>query len=188
IFRSLFDRYHLGQPERRVVMTPLVHQILGPTRPALILLSTAAGLVLLLACVNVAGLALVRALARQSEVAVRRALGASRLDILRLLLAEAALLCTSAVILAVPMAFLCLRFFVALAPSTTAGIEGISIGLRALAFACGAGAVAAVFATVQPLFVLALRNSVRLGPSAQRVAGVPGPGRQVIIAIEIALT
>ena len=187
ILRGLFERYQLALPERRPVMTPLVHQILGPTRPALVLLATAAALVLLLACVNVAGLALVRALARQSEVAVRRALGASRLDILRLLLAEAALLCASAAIVAVPMAYLCLRFFVTLAPSTIAGIEETSIGLRALAFAMAAGALAAVFATVQPLLVLALRDSVRLGPSSQRVTGGAGFGRQVIIAVEIAL-
>ena len=48
--------------------------------------------------------------------------------------------------------------------------------------------MAALFATVQPLLVLALRDSVRVGPSSQRVTGGAGFGRQVIIAVEIALT
>jgi predicted permease len=188
IFRTLADEYHIILPERRAVITPLVHQILGPTRPALLLLGTAAGLVLLLACVNVAGLALVRALSRQPEVALRRALGASRLDIFRLLLSEAALLSTAGLVLAVPVAILCLRFFVVLAPTTAPGLEDTAIGLRAIAFALSAAAVAAVFAALQPLLVLALESSVRLGPSAGRVTMGAGRGRQVIIAAEVALT
>jgi predicted permease len=190
IFRTLSDEYHIILPDRRAVITPLVHQILGPTRPALLLLGTAAGLVLLLACVNVAGLALVRALARQPEVALRRALGASRFDIFRLLLAEAAFFSAAGLVVAVPLAVLCLRFFVVLAPSSAAGLEHTVIGLRAIAFAGGAAFVAAAFAALQPLLVLAVNSSssVRLGPSAERVAAGAGRGRQVIIAIEVALT
>jgi putative ABC transport system permease protein len=188
IHRKLAAEYHLMLPDRRAVITPLVNQILGPARPALLLLGTAAGLVLLLACVNVAGLALVRALSRQSEVALRRALGASRLDIFRLLLSEAALLSASGLVLAVPVAILCLRFFVGLAPPTAAGLGDTAIGLRALSFACGAAAVAAAFAAIQPLLVLAWTGHVRLGPSAGRVTTGAGRGRQVIIATEVALT
>jgi putative ABC transport system permease protein len=188
IFRSLAGENGLIVPESRAVITPLVHQILGPTRPALLLLGTAAGLVLLLACVNVAGLALVRALSSQAEVALRRALGASRLDIFRLLLSEAVFLSVSGLILAVPVAILCLRFFVMLAPPTAAGLEDTAIGLRALAFACGAAAAAALLAAIQPLLVLALHGTVRLGSSAERVTAGAGRGRQVIIAAEVALT
>ncbi|WP_410964328.1 hypothetical protein, partial [Salmonella sp. SAL4447] len=89
---------------------------------------------------------------------------------------------------AVPVAILCLRFFVVLAPSTAAGIEDTNVGLRALAFASCAAALAAAFAAVQPLLVLAFRSSVRLGPSAQRIAAGAGRGRQAIIAAEVALT
>jgi predicted permease len=195
IFRKLDDTHHLWGPSRRAIVTPLVHQILGPTRPALLLLCTAAALVLLLSWINVSGLALVRAWSGRAEIAVRFALGASRVDILNVLLAEAVLVSGAALVLALPISFICFDLFAALAPAGTPGIETARIDLRALVFAFGAVLVAAAFVTVQPLVTLAFRDAGRPFDTRNSAGSLragrsvaTGGGRPALIAVQVALT
>jgi putative ABC transport system permease protein len=88
ITQGLEQTYPQSNTGVRTKLIPLREAEVGATRPYLILLLSAVGIVLLIACVNVANLLIVRALDREREFAIRTSLGASRWSIIRQLLAE----------------------------------------------------------------------------------------------------
>lgn len=121
----------------------LAERIVGKIRPALLVLLAAVFFVLLIACANIANLLLARATAREKEMSVRIALGASRARLLRQLLTESLLLAGVGAAAGLPLAIWGVRLLVALSPADLPRLQEISIDGRVLGFtllaavACG---------------------------------------------------
>jgi predicted permease len=163
-------------------------------RPTLLAITGAAGLVLVIVCVNVAVLMLLRALRRQKEMAVRVALGAGRGHIMRMLVAEACLICGAALMGGLALTGLTLRLLAPiieerLGRGAPGGTSAIALDATALLTVGGIGALIALTLSAIPLLTpwerrLAdtLRREGRSGTDSATMRRV----RSSLIAIEVA--
>lgn len=160
-------------------------------KPRLHLLSGAVGLVLLLACVNVAGLALVRGAARSREFAIRLALGAGRLRIVRQLIIESLLTSFAGGAIGVLISFWSIEIIALLFESELPPHATPSVDRQVCAFAIVISALAGVvFSLLPSLFVSSNEPGEVL--KAQGRATTPGRGSQricnLVVASELSLT
>lgn len=174
-----------------VNVVPLREDLTAGTRPILLALLGAVGLVLLLACANVANLLLARASARERELAVRIALGAGRGRLLRQLLTESALLALLGGVLGWFLAFGAVRVLVAFGPQDVPFLGQARLDARVLAFMAAAmGSAVLLIGVVPALRAAATPVQERLRDNGGRSTGSVRHGRvrHAILAIEVALS
>ena len=175
---------------RAYVTKPLVASVVGDLRPILIIVMSATGLLLLLACVNVTNLLLARGAARAREMAVRVSLGAARARIVRQLLTESILLCSIAAAAGVFVAFSGVRALLALGASKLPRLETVTFDFRVLLFVLATLVVTGLLVGFAPAFRLA-RTDVRtlMNESGRSASAGRATSRwlSVMTVVEIAL-
>jgi putative ABC transport system permease protein len=177
-------------PSWRVVVVPILEDLVGSVRPALLVLSGAVALVLLIACANVANLLLARATAREKEVAIRLALGAGRGRVVRQFLLESLLLSLAGGAAGLLLAGWGVQALVASNPYNVPRLEQTGLDARAVGATLLVCAVSALLFGVAPAlqasrtdFHAALKEggkSSGLGSGGQRV-------RSALVIFEVAL-
>ncbi|HEX7330248.1 MAG TPA: ABC transporter permease [Pyrinomonadaceae bacterium] len=168
-------------------VVPLHEEVVSSSRLILLVLSGAVGMVLLLACANVAGLVLAQSTARKREFALRLALGASRARVVRQQLTESFVLALTSGVAGIGLAWWGLDLLLSLAPVDTPRISEVAIDARVLLFALAVSLATAVIFGLLP----ALKNSKTELFTTLKDKGLTGIAnhrlRNAVVIAEVAL-
>ncbi len=170
---------------------PLRDALTADSRTTLLFLWAAAGVILLIACVNVMQLQLVRSMERERELAIRRALGSSRWRVMQPVFLESVLVALIGGTVGVLLAFPSVRVLVAMAPAELPRMSEIHLNLWVLGFALGLSSITAVLSATLPALraanvdaAEALKSDSSRGTTRRRVSLL----RDGLVVAEVAMT
>lgn len=170
--------------------TTLEESLSGSLRPSLLVLLAAVGFVLLIACVNVANLLLARASGRAREIGIRKALGASRMRLVRQLLSESLLLSVCGGALGILVAALLMPVLRAISPGTVPRLAEAGIDGRVLLFSLLLCVVTGVVFGFVPSLQAAgsdLQETLKEGGRGSSEGGARGKFRALLVVAEVCI-
>jgi putative ABC transport system permease protein len=173
-----------------VTLIPLHEYVVGDVQLAVYVLFGAVGLVLLIACANVANLMLARAASRSKEIAIRTALGASRGRVIRQLLTESLLLAIIGGASGVLLAFWMVDILVAFSPEGTPRTDEIGIDGRVLAFSLATALLTGLISGLVPALQAStpnLNDALKEGGKGTQSGSHGRRARSILVVSEIAL-
>jgi len=179
------------EDDHRVAAEYLIEATAGDLRPTLLMLLGAAGLILVLACANVASLLLVRTTLRAREIAIRTAIGAGSSRIARQLITESLVIAVMGGCVGLILGELCLRALVLVGPTDIPRLAEAGLDVQVLMFAVAATTVVGLAAGVAPLFIA---RKVDLSVELKEGSAGAGAGRRGqflragLVTAEIAIT
>ena len=189
IATRLTEQYPKSNAKFGGTIQPLQERIVGNVRPALYAMLGAVGFVLLIACANVANLLLVRAAARESEIAVRSALGAGQRRIVRQLVTESVLLAVVGAGLGVILATWTVQAVVTFGPAGLPRLDDVTVDGRVLLFTAAVALVTGVLFGLVPALHAARANVSGMLREGARGSSAGGARRTrgVLVVTEMAL-
>lgn len=191
VARSIKQRYGDDTDTVDAFVRPVLEQLVGGVRPALTVLLGGAGIVLLVACVNVANLLLARAFSRDRESALRLALGAGPVRLGRAFLTESLLLSLLGAALGVLIALAGVPALLELQPGLLPRAGNVGVEWPVLAFALAIALIVALMIGVVPAVRAARRDTREVLAGSRRILGGGTASRRVratLAASQIALT
>jgi predicted permease len=183
------EQEHAENKGERIIVNPFLNEVIGDVRPALLTLLGAVGLVLLIACANIAGLLLAQHAARSKEIAVRAALGAGRARLVRQFFIEALLLSVLGSAAGIALAEFGMGALLKIIPTKIPRLDQVQLDWRVLAFTLLLSLVTCLLFGIGPAWQAAKPN---LQPTLEHGVRTSGPGtgqrfRQLLVVFQVSM-
>jgi putative ABC transport system permease protein len=190
IAERLAKQYPESSADESAEVVPLLEQMVGNIREPLMALLAAVGVVVLIACANVANLLLVRASVREKEIAIRTALGAGRGRLVRQMLAESLILSIAGGALGVLFAYLTLKPIQTLSAGSIPRVQSVSIDATVLLFALGVSLVTGIIFGLAPAWQASRAGVAAVIKEGGRSSATGGGRwtRATLLVVEVALS